>query len=399
MKAALDSVLTGLLCCWVGAGLTPARAQEAPSPTPPEPGYELLAEAGQLAQSSKALAAATEPGASLTQKRLAVSDKPVVQALDAMRRWLDTSGALNTLPDPNGKGLMPILPGVRALARALYVRNYVLLADGRVTEAIEGLRNGVRLSYAIGSDRMVGWLTGIVVETILIKSLATHFDQFSERDCDHLFRLAQEWVNGSDPLPIALERARQAKLTQLQQLTTSEGFRSLIQELDTEDPILASQIEVMPPREIQAMLTRFAAEVNAAYRKGQLALRTPYWERTQPVTPNGEAAPEDPLVAKLMEKAMPDLSRTADRYTQVQATARLLGCHAAIRRYRWEHDRLPSALTDLKIGGMAIDPFSGKPFVYKTDGNAYTLESIGPLARDDNGRVVPNQHVAVTLIN
>lgn len=46
---------------------------------------------------------------------------------------------------------------------------------------------------------------------------------------------------------------------------------------------------------------------------------------------------------------------------------------------------------------MALDPFNGQPFVYKTEREGYKLESIGPVARDENNRPASGQRVPVTL--
>jgi hypothetical protein len=64
----------------------------------------------------------------------------------------------------------------------------------------------------------------------------------------------------------------------------------------------------------------------------------------------------------------------------------MLGVHAAIRRYRWEYRRLPDSLEQLKLGAVAIDPFTGKPLAYRrVDDRSYTLSSIGPDLPDAQG--------------
>ncbi len=46
---------------------------------------------------------------------------------------------------------------------------------------------------------------------------------------------------------------------------------------------------------------------------------------------------------------------------------RLIGCTAAIRLHKLRTGNYPASLQALQLGEMIIDPFSGKPFVYKTD--------------------------------
>jgi hypothetical protein len=64
------------------------------------------------------------------------------------------------------------------------------------------------------------------------------------------------------------------------------------------------------------------------------------------------------------------------------AVARLLGCHAAIRRFRWENQRLPISLEELELGELALDPFTEQEFAYKVAQNGFTLESAGFFERN-----------------
>jgi len=395
-------ILMGMLCCWAATDLDVAQAQNSP-PAKAITGYELLAEAAQWAKSSQALEAASQPGATLTQKRRALSDKSVVEALERMHLWLDTPTSPNAAPDPTGESLVPLLTGARALGRALTVQSYVLLADGRVSEAISTLRDGLRLSYAIGNSTMTGWLSGMVIETSLAEQLVAHDDQLAERDCDRLLNLAQEWANASDPLTQVVERMHQERRALVQKFMGAANFDRVLQEIyqdaqNVEGTQLGAQMDRLTPQARQQMLNRASSAIDTAFDQTQLALKTPFWERTPVVAQAGNGKqPEDAVLQLFLSQTMPNFDRIADRYTQIQAITRLLGCHAAIHRYRWEHDSLPPSLEELKLGVMATDPFSGKPFVYKTMGIRYTLESVGPLARDDQGQPIPNKHAPVTL--
>jgi hypothetical protein len=87
-----------------------------------------------------------------------------------------------------------------------------------------------------------------------------------------------------------------------------------------------------------------------------------------------------------------------DKYSMIDARLRLLAVHALIRRYRWEYNKLPNTLADLRADDLVIDPFTNSPLTYQRDGDRYTLYSQGPPKRDDNGQTVSNEHVPVKLI-
>ena len=95
---------------------------------------------------------------------------------------------------------------------------------------------------------------------------------------------------------------------------------------------------------------------------------------------------------------LPNPTPAVAKFTQSRAQVQLLGVHAAIRRFRWEHDRLPDGLADLRLGSLGVDPFTGRSLPYQRTGETtYELYSTGPPKRDENGNVVPNQRVPVFL--
>jgi hypothetical protein len=67
---------------------------------------------------------------------------------------------------------------------------------------------------------------------------------------------------------------------------------------------------------------------------------------------------------------------------------RLLACHCAIRRHKWEHERLPASLAVLNLREMAVDPFTGQPLKYQLQGASYRLTSAGPTAPADDPQAV-----------
>lgn len=77
------------------------------------------------------------------------------------------------------------------------------------------------------------------------------------------------------------------------------------------------------------------------------------------------------------------------RYTYVRTRLRLLYTALRLEAYRKTHGRYPASLKDLGDSPYFIDPFSNKPFVYRSQGNSYVLYSLGPNSRDDGGASFP----------
>jgi hypothetical protein len=49
--------------------------------------------------------------------------------------------------------------------------------------------------------------------------------------------------------------------------------------------------------------------------------------------------------------------------------------HLRLREYHLREGRYPDSLEPLNLQELAIDPFSGQPFVYRLIGEGYQLES------------------------
>jgi hypothetical protein len=74
-----------------------------------------------------------------------------------------------------------------------------------------------------------------------------------------------------------------------------------------------------------------------------------------------------------------------------QAKMRLLICALAVRLYRLEHGSGPEQLADLVPGclpELPVDPYTGRPLVYRASSSGHLLYSVGPDGVDDGGKPI-----------
>jgi len=84
---------------------------------------------------------------------------------------------------------------------------------------------------------------------------------------------------------------------------------------------------------------------------------------------------------------VPVFSQASHKEAGEVATMRLVGCTAAIRLHKQRTGKYPASLKALQLGETIIDPFSGKPFVYKTDPRfGFLLYSVSQNRVDDGGQ-------------
>ncbi len=397
------AVIGMLLSVMLGVTVGMAVAQVPVEPPVPA-AYAQLIEAGKLTQRSEALTKASGSEPTLKQRRTALSDRDVIAALRLLRQWLNDPNRALDAGSFDGN-ILSGLTAMRSLARALAVEQYVLLADGKISDALENMRDGLRLSYAVKSNSMIVWLTGTAMEAIALRHMSRHLDQLSRRDCDRLLALAQEWMAAPDSAPAMLdaERAEMQKNVEHQKqdfLAEPLGHRTVSvdpQQTETEKKT-AAEVGALSKADIEKLWSIVSDRIDALFAHEKAEILKPLWEREEkPAPPLAEdASLADRCFAGIGGLYHSTLEIIEELRGKQQAKARLLGCHALIHAYRWEHDRLPVSLAELKAGDFAIDPFTGKEFLYTlvgTDKKSYTLMSSGPPLRDDDGNIKPGERV------
>jgi hypothetical protein len=374
-------------------------AQLFPNPTGGN-GYEEFVRAGDLSRNSDAWYKYEigESGSSLSAMRQVMSDSNVRRALMLVRSGLHKP-VTTAHPNMDDETLLPEFALYRSLSRMMAVEMYVQMADGKMGEAISTLGDCLKFSYMIHADCLIGGLVSIAMDRIVVKRLAEHMDQLSVRDCDRLLTVVNDWLKAPDP-SIAILEGERASIRRTLQKYRSQPEKLLASFLpglkdDTEGKkqhnFLLSAFSRHPETagpafdQAQAMLDGFYDGIAAGLQK-------PVWERSEIPNPKDDGS----SASKLFSLLAPAFNRVTDRYGSDQAQLQLLGVHAAIHRYKWENDRLPENLEQLHVGALAIDPFSGKPFVYKRlDDKTYDLYSQGPLDRGTTDQPPSGQRVPV----
>ncbi len=92
--------------------------------------------------------------------------------------------------------------------------------------------------------------------------------------------------------------------------------------------------------------------------------------------------------APLTKMLGPAFSRAGGKADQAVANITMCRLVLALKAYRREHGAYPASLTELQPAlGWTIpdDPFSGKPYVYRTQEHGFILYSVGENAVDDGG--------------
>jgi hypothetical protein len=368
--------------------------QAIPRPTGRNGYEELVMAADQLAASRRYQEAGkAEAGAAptLALKRRVLADSPVDRALSLLRKGLSKPVSFPRLPITNGTTFLE-MSGFRDLARLLRMQTYVQLADGRVGQGLDSVELCLRLGEALQRDSLFSSLVGLAISAIGAAAAGARLEQLGASDCERLYRICLERLAAGDPLPRILEAERQIGKDELARIR-SKGAGPLEERLippsidpdtgevgpgepDEEARRLIAEIRrtTSSPGGLDALLSQIDRRLDGQYDRVLEMLKRPPWQRSW----DGFDENDPSLPGKLAADMGPPMSGTAsDAYTRAAERMRLLAVHAVIFHFRWEHDRLPTTLSSLDLGDLAVDLFSGQPLKYEVTGRRYRLWSIG----------------------
>jgi hypothetical protein len=386
--------LLGVLLTFTGAHVCRAQTPAGP-PTSvfqqlfPAPtgnnGYEELVQAGELAHDSARLEAALQSGASLSTMRAALADPPVVLALRLLRTGL-AKPVLAMRQHIDADTIFPELRLFRNLGRLLQIEAYVRLADGRNAAAIDCLRDGLKLARAVQSNIALSGLVGVALDAIAVEGIARHLEVFSLPDCDRLLQLLDTWLAQPSPLVRVLQGEREFDIAMLRNRRADSGaltklLGNMIASAQSPPSSNPAEIERLTrleqwaaanPQTFTPAVDQAAEMVDSTYQEAFRTLSEPTWTWQDPRLPD-----EAVTAGQLATSVIMPLGRVMERYVIDRAKIQMLAVHAAIRRFRWENNRMPGSLQELNLGDRALDPFTGAPLIYTHTADAYELSSAG----------------------
>jgi len=143
----------------------------------------------------------------------------------------------------------------------------------------------------------------------------------------------------------------------------------------------------------EAKITRdqFDALIEAAdgyYGRIAESMTLPYRQaRTAMEQLEGELANEARGYLGALGVLVPSLMHSKTYQDRAESQRRLTHVLLDVLAYRQASGELPDSLDELRgAGDVTIDAFAEKPFVYRRNGDTFTLYSVGPDGRDDGGK-------------
>ncbi len=313
---------------------------------------------------------------------------------------------------PNDTSLGSFLPRVRNLARLVEARIRWAIATKDGSDAVNDWRIGFKMARDLQGDLLMPYLVGNACEAIVHSPIVREMDFFSAHECR---LIAEELIRAErtpdrfntvveNELKMALEGLNQFLPDDpnefLRLFETEDDHESDVSDDDvSEDDFEEDPQEVLRPKSNREALLHQARGITnnpTAYRRLREDLRREIVCNWQIVADsiqlkNGKYRPprepeydEATLFGEFAVLLSPPFG-IGRNYWFTRVRRRLMTAHLLLRIYYLRERRYPSSLDELRLGELAIDPFSGHPLIYRLDGERYLLYSVGFNGRDDGG--------------
>lgn len=309
---------------------------------------------------------------SVAQKQAVI--KANQELLDKIRRAITQPAQVIRLDYQPGD---PTTDNYRQIARLFAAQAKLLEQQGKYGQALDSYLDGFTYLQKILNGGNVLHLTHYFLgSTVLFEAIPSLLTKLSASDAEHGVRRLEAILRNEYPFPTLLAQDFRSWLTGWQRTVRAQAMRGFRLDLPQSD--LERETLYMPKAPLSQAAQQYARQWIETAGK-------PYPE--QQIVPYPPALQR--LGRDLVVRSPEDVALQTARYTYVQARLRLLYTALQLEAYRKAHERYPTNLSMLGSSPYFIDPFSNKLFVYRPQGNSYTLYSVGPNTADDGGAPFP----------
>jgi hypothetical protein len=276
----------------------------------------------------------------------------------------------------------PELSAMRRIARA---EAYLMREELRQKRYRAAIARADRLSRLADQVRnggpLIHYLVGVAIHSIALQPIREELPRIQDRAAlEALLKLARDYEKRRTPLWKCMQEEYYFGLSVHRDI--AEG-RTDYSKLASNDAQTGKRTRASSLLAGRLMVKTALPEYHRLMQRTVEELKLPFGERPQRTAEDIERETRHPLNQILL----PVFAQASDKEASEVAIMRLVGCAAAIRLHKLRTGKYPASLEALQLGEMIIDPFSGKPFVYKTDPRfGFLLYSVSENRVDDGGQ-------------
>ncbi len=293
---------------------------------------------------------------------------------------------------------------LRTCFRLLYVKSTLEKEKGEIEEAVSTVLDAFAAARAVRSDRlMISSLTRIACDAMALKNLQelltdkeislesyrTLHEALKEERGIHIIDLYDDRCYGIS----VWDRILQKKIN-IYQIRFPELPARFYESLNEQPPhlspteklvktvtywYLGSYLRLPLLKLDYVCYLRMMSEAIEVTKK-------PYWQINKADVFSEERIPKTAFFSR---HELPSLARCLLQEARLDATFGTAELAIALRMYRKKNGNYPGLLKELVpdiVRELPLDPFTGKDYLYRQEGNGFVVYSLGDNKKDDGGR-------------
>lgn len=270
--------------------------------------------------------------------------------------------------------LMPELSMFRDLARVETYQIRKWLQTNQDRKAVQAFDQLLRLSNQIRNEGgLIHSLVGIAITSIAQRPFLENPSLLDDpKAMEQIIKAIRQFERQRFPAWKTIQQEHYFVRAIFNGLASGQYSSKELFQQDNPAPFM-SNILVM-----RYLVNRSVPEMEQLMAQSVEELKKPYWER--------KPLPEPKQF--LNSLLVPVFTGFSSKDAQELAFLRLQATLCAVRLYKKRTGTYPKQLRELALGDLAIDPFTGKPFVYRVEPKrGFLLYSLGENGVDDGGRI------------
>lgn len=265
------------------------------------------------------------------------------------------------------------------LLRQLGLDSYLKAESGQIEESVEQCLSGVRFSEVyLNEPFLFNYLVALAGNKTQVVCLQRILEEFPIDTA-----LMKKIIERLDPIPWRDGLQQAMKAERIYAIESAFRYLAGNHEYIEEKFFDKASIWLFKPYLKSAM-----AEILGTFNEYDQAITLPYCESRSTWEEITEKFSK-PFYKRIMGLLFPNFTTVRFKETTLEAMLQSIRLGLACRIYKEEKGVYPEGLADLAPGileSIPVDPFTGKPFIYRIEESGLIIYSIGNNLKDDQGR-------------
>lgn len=289
---------------------------------------------------------------------------------------------------------LPHLAQFRNCARLLAADALIKAMDGEIDEALSSCQVGLRMGKASQDPIiLISYLVRNAIDAIMLTALEEILSESGDVSQDMCYALLRELNTGEERRLVFIRALEAERCFAISAFRRMQNDPSYLGKISSSEAIPEKELKKAGVQDINEYVARYLEEDQLCYlklMKKMISLwRIPYYKSMKSFQElfSGESAlPPEVILTRMWVPAF-SMAALVNAHHDALVKANYLAL--ALKLYKMQEGLYPKALEGLVpeiIAELPRDPFTGKNYIYRQEGEGFAVYSVGDNLKDDAGK-------------